>query len=235
MKLPSEVLNLGSRIVHELEMNQRTSTLSRWMAHHLAEIIQSAEDTEGGDREAQQEKAVRLIMELWNRRRSLPGNAYPLRQLEDVISVLSRLRPEASPFFGNRGSILEEALSGAINSLQVIVIYGAILAAKTVEVPEDMEVTSQFLDDEENQVIETIKSWIEFGEGGKLTYHVLSGGERKTPDIEWMRSKAAELDELDLQTRAKRIVYAEIEGLTQTLSGLKKILDAQEDEVDVGK
>ena len=43
LKLPSEVLKLGSRIVHELELDQRTSTLSRWMAHHLAEIIEAAE------------------------------------------------------------------------------------------------------------------------------------------------------------------------------------------------
>ena len=216
-------------------MDQRTSTLSRWMAHHLAEIIEAAEKAEGPEREAKQNKAVQLIAELWERRRSLPGNAYPLRQLEDVIAVLDRLKPDASPFFVRRGNDVEEVLSRVFDSLQVLVIYGAIIAAKAGELPEDMEATRPYLDDEERQVVDAVKGWTKFGDKGKLKYHVLSGSKGEALDIESMRSKVAELSKLDVQTQSIRIVCAEIEGLMETLSELRRILDARVDEVDVGK
>ena len=74
-----------------------------------------------------------------------------------------------------------------------------------------------------------------FGDKGKLKYHVLSGSKGEALDIESMRSKVAELSKLDVQTQSIRIVCAEIEGLMETLSELRRILDARVDEVDVGK
>ena len=115
---------------------------------------------EGPERETKQNKAVQLITELWERRRSLPGNAYPLRQLEDVIAVLDRLKPDASPFFVRRGNdVGRRCYHEVFDSLQVLVIYGAIIAAKAGELPEDMEATRPYLDDEERQVVDAVKGW----------------------------------------------------------------------------
>ena len=232
-KLPSEVLRLGARIVRELEVDQSTSTLNRWMAHHLAEVIKNAESEEGTSKDVLQEKAVRLVMDLWGNRRSLPGNAYPLSQLEDVISVIKRLSPEASPFRRRLGDDVEELLSRVFNALQVVVIHGALLVAKDSELTDDVETATPFLGDEEILVVETVKGWTKFVDKGNLRYEILSKSEDEKFDIEMIRAKVSELNELDPRTRSKRIVYGEIEGLMKTLSDLRVVLDAADGEADI--
>ena len=219
-------MRLGARIVRELEIDQSTSTLNRWMAHHLAEVIKTAESAEGSSKEALQEQAVSLILDLWERRRGLPGNAYPLSQLEDVISVLKRLNPEASPFRIRRGNDMEELLSRLFDALQIIVIHGTLLVAKASESPDDVETLTPFLDEEEINVIETVAGWTELVDMGNLRYEILAKSEGEKVDIEMIRSKISELNDLDAMARSKRIVYGEIEGLMKTLSDLRLILDA---------
>jgi hypothetical protein len=43
-KPPKDVLELGQHLVHELGIENRFDTLGRWMAHHLAELIDRAEN-----------------------------------------------------------------------------------------------------------------------------------------------------------------------------------------------
>ena len=61
-KLPSAVLRLGARIVRELELEPSVDTLGRWMAHHLAEVMQEVESAEGSDKE--QAPRARRLMEV---------------------------------------------------------------------------------------------------------------------------------------------------------------------------
>jgi hypothetical protein len=59
---------LGERIIEELGLEESTDTLSRWMAHHIAEAITRAEKGRRKDKD----EAAELILELWEHRTSWP-------------------------------------------------------------------------------------------------------------------------------------------------------------------
>lgn len=99
LKLPKDVLELGQHLVRELDLEDGVDTLGRWMAHHLAELIDKAENGSTEDeRLGAQTYAVETILKIWEHRSSLPGKAYPLKSYENVLIVLDRLRPDKNPF-----------------------------------------------------------------------------------------------------------------------------------------
>ena len=98
-KPPKDVLDLGRYLVRELEIEDSVDTLGRWMAHHLAELIDQAENAKTvAGRAKARKQAVATILKVWEHRKSLPGKAYPLMPYEDVLAVLARLRPDNNPF-----------------------------------------------------------------------------------------------------------------------------------------
>ena len=159
-KLPSEVLKLGARIVRELKLEPSVDTLGRWMAHHLAEVMQEAESAEGGDKELALERAVDLILKLWSHKQSLPNGAYPLNELKAVMSVVQRLSPEASPYQRHSTDETEKLLAEIFDGLRLVVVHGAILISDTRNLPSDLESVDSFLDVDERQFIEVVESWI---------------------------------------------------------------------------
>ena len=98
-KPPKDVLGLGRYLVRELKFEDGVDTLGRWMAHHLAELIDAAENGEtAAERLQARTRAMETILKVWEHRTSLPGNAYPLAPYKDVLQVLDRLRPDHNPF-----------------------------------------------------------------------------------------------------------------------------------------
>lgn len=92
-------MDLGRYLVRELGIEDGVDTLGRWMAHHLAELIDHAENAETVTGRAKARKqAVATILKVWEHRKSLPGKAYPLTPYEDVMAVLARLHPGNNPF-----------------------------------------------------------------------------------------------------------------------------------------
>ena len=98
LKLPRDVLELGRHLVRELGFDDQRDTLGRWMAHHLAELINKAENgATGTERVRARKNATETILKIWEHRASLPGNAYPLAPYKDVLKVVDRLRPNDNP------------------------------------------------------------------------------------------------------------------------------------------
>ena len=95
----TEVLGLGRELVRELGLEPSTDTLGRWMAHHVAALI---DDAEHGSTPAQRQRsareAVETILAIWRHRATLPGQAYPLSAFKLASSVIGRLLPRANPF-----------------------------------------------------------------------------------------------------------------------------------------
>jgi hypothetical protein len=85
--------------VRELGFEDGVDTLGRWMAHHLAELIDKAE---GGatvsERSRARKNATETILKIWEHRTTLPRKAYPLAPYEDILKVIDRLRPDDNPF-----------------------------------------------------------------------------------------------------------------------------------------
>lgn len=103
--MPKDPLALGRVIVDELELPATGATLERWMAHELADLLLRADRAEGAlDRSALEERAMGLIVDLWNRREALPGTdrfsaailGNPEQKREHLWKLLDRWRDARS-------------------------------------------------------------------------------------------------------------------------------------------
>jgi len=93
------VLELGQHLVNELGLDDSTDTLGRWMAHHLAELMEeAARESDLELRLKAQNQAVETILRVWERRASLPRNADPLTRYARIVDLLVQLEEPPSPW-----------------------------------------------------------------------------------------------------------------------------------------
>jgi hypothetical protein len=64
-------------------------TVGQWMAHHLAELVQAAQEHATTTLE-QRQQIVEIILEVWSHRRAYPRPA-PLEEYDSVFAALDRL------------------------------------------------------------------------------------------------------------------------------------------------
>ncbi|MBL7771137.1 MAG: hypothetical protein JNK20_19345 [Flavipsychrobacter sp.] len=107
------VLELGKLLVKELGLEKSVDTLSRWMAHYVAEKIKHAEGLPGGVKKKNAEKeCFSLILNLWKHRWHYKPDRQPLRNFNHLFNILESLDPEKEePYYypwGNAQSKEEE-------------------------------------------------------------------------------------------------------------------------------
>jgi len=110
-------LGLGRHLVRELGFHDGTDTLGRWMAHHVAELIQKSKNgSTAAERSKARNTATETILKIWQHRTSLPGDAYPLTSYKGISKVLDLLRPDDNPFkhFGHHPNAKREELAGIL-------------------------------------------------------------------------------------------------------------------------
>ena len=90
---PKGVLDLGRALVQELGLDPGVDTLSRWMAHYIAELIKAVETAAVEDRPAKLTKCADTILNLWERRNLLPNGKRPFEDLEPILRTLESLDP----------------------------------------------------------------------------------------------------------------------------------------------
>ena len=88
------ILELGKKIVDELELDQSVDTLGRWMAHSIAELMLAAEASSAKDRPAKLEMCSDAILALWKHRHELPSGKRPFENLEPIMRTLESLDPD---------------------------------------------------------------------------------------------------------------------------------------------
>jgi len=91
--MPKDVLDLGRALVEDLGLDPGVDTLSRWMAHYIAELIEDAETAKVGDRPAKSAKCADAILNLWERRHQLPNGKRPFEDSEPILRALESLDP----------------------------------------------------------------------------------------------------------------------------------------------
>lgn len=225
MRLPSKVLRLGTLIVRELDLERSNDTLGRWMAHHLAELIAEAEGDDGDDRTETRGRIFDLILRIWSHRRSLPQNADPLSKLEDLVSVLWRLRPEASPFVRMGSNETEDLLARAFGRFQRVVVYGILLTAGLESVPEKVEEFEPFLDEHERELIETMRRWMESFSADLNRVVRIEIADEAPADTSSCEEEADA--RLDAKAAPSRLLVEELDELIELLSSLKSRLVAE--------
>jgi hypothetical protein len=166
LKLPRDVLELGRHLVRELGFDDQRDTLGRWMAHHLAELINKAENgVTGTERGRARKNATETILKIWEHRASLPGNAHPLAPYKELLKVLDRLRPDANPFryFGHHAETKREQLAADLfDSLSRLII--SLLLMKAPDREESARVDDAVLEalsKTEQRVLTALQQWSE--------------------------------------------------------------------------
>ena len=111
---------MGCKLVEELRMEPGVDTLSRWMAHYLAELINAAETAPQKERAASQKICFDAILELWSHRAEFPNGKRPFEELEPIMRSLKSLDPDDKTprFFRSvRGAIVERDEDSQTQSL----------------------------------------------------------------------------------------------------------------------
>ena len=217
-------MRLGALIVRELEIEKSNDTLGRWMAHHLAELIADAEGAEGEAGIEIRDRIVDLILRVWSHRKSFPRRKYPLSDLEDLASLLWRLRPEASPFRRLGTNETEDLLASVVRRFQRVVVYGILLLTGIKTVPEKVEDFEPYLDEQERELIHNARRWIEgFNTDKSLDVRIefvdAAASVAETSSVQAEVSK-----ELDVELAPKHLLGAEISELVEALSTLESNL-----------
>lgn len=96
----TEVLNLGKLLVKELGLEPGVDTLSRWMAHYIAQQMTEIETSSGADKQAAEEKCFESILKLWKHRAYYQIGDKPFENFEPIFQTLDRLNPDhEEPFY----------------------------------------------------------------------------------------------------------------------------------------
>lgn len=100
------VLELGRLLVKELDLEKSVDTLSRWMAHYIAEKIKYVEALPDGIKKKNAEKeCFYLILELWKHRWHYKPDRQPLRNFNHLFDTLQKLDPEREePYYYRWGN-----------------------------------------------------------------------------------------------------------------------------------
>lgn len=106
------VIDLGRRLVADLNLGD--DMMAQWMAHLIAERLDTAESAPPEERASAQDSCTQVIFELWANRNSLPSHIRPFRELEPLLQTLGSLDVDSGPrfrYFPQHPS--EEELGGA--------------------------------------------------------------------------------------------------------------------------
>ena len=81
-KTQQAVLELGYRLITELESDSGSNITAKWMSCHLAEVMTAAETDS-----SRTEECVELILKIWRARQFLPSGG-PFKRYGRVLSAL---------------------------------------------------------------------------------------------------------------------------------------------------
>ena len=132
------------------------------MSHHLAEVIDRAENEEKPEKRVKyQHQAVELILKILKHRGSLNGDAYSLARFKDIINALSILSPEANVRERNRlenyESLATDKFSMIINLCRAL-HFIEFVSFKSVD---NKQVALAVQSDDEQKMYEILTSWAE--------------------------------------------------------------------------
>lgn len=157
-----DVLVLGHHLATELGFSDSCDTLGKWMSHHLAEVIDRAENEEVSEKKVEyQQQAVELILKIWEHRGSLNGGAYPLAKFKGIIDSLSMLSPEANSWERNRLGRYESLAADSFS--MVVDLYRTLHFIEFVALKSfrDKQLPPSVFSDEEQKIYDFLTSWAE--------------------------------------------------------------------------
>jgi hypothetical protein len=92
------ITELGKKLVAELRLDDSNDTLSRWVAHYVAEKMDAAALETGELRKTAERECFEAILSLWEHRRVFPDRRRPFKDFENLFSTLSTLDVQGRSF-----------------------------------------------------------------------------------------------------------------------------------------
>lgn len=136
-------IELGKRLVQELGLEDSNDTLSRWMAHYIAERIDEAGSAKGDTKRAAMRECCDAILELWAHRSAFPTSRRPFGDFESLFETLSSLNVDnrtpryfRTPRMATDDSVVSEsqrwlnAATGLDDAARVLIRYCLAVAAE---------------------------------------------------------------------------------------------------------
>ncbi|MFH1498014.1 MAG: hypothetical protein ABII82_09345 [Verrucomicrobiota bacterium] len=91
---PKKTTELGEALIAELTKENHSTTLSRWVAHYLAEQMEEIKKAKGQDRIKAKQRCFAAILQLWQNRASVPNGLHPFAGFEPVFRALEGISPD---------------------------------------------------------------------------------------------------------------------------------------------
>lgn len=111
---------MGERIVTELGLDQSTDTLSRWIAHRVAELMERAERARTkAARDSAARECESLILRLWERRTSWP-QGWPPPSAARALERLTSAEEEPNEFGIYRQRVVDDGDRTWLGTLPLI-------------------------------------------------------------------------------------------------------------------
>jgi hypothetical protein len=158
-------------LVRELGLRDSTDTMGRWLAHHLAELMNEATNRKksAAHRVEARKQAADLILKIWERRNLLPGSTYPLGPYKEILKVLDLLRPNGNPWRRRSGTPYQIVAASIHDRLCRLVIglllidVAPLLHRRTGKRNRSLK----FLTDEECEILKELERWSETMSSGQ--------------------------------------------------------------------
>lgn len=158
-------MELGKYLVRELDFEDGVDTLGRWMAHHLSELIHEAENGKSEEKRLKaNQQTTETILKIWEHRKNLPRETYPLAKYEDLLKVIDRLRISSNPYrfesynLQNRTDQIASMLFDTFTRLILTLLLMKTESIKSQKKVDDVAVEA--LDEEEKQIWSAIHDWM---------------------------------------------------------------------------
>lgn len=155
-------MDLGRALVEELGLDPGVDTLSRWMAHYIAELIQEAETAKAEDRPSKLVKCADAILDLWERRHQMPDGKRPFKDIEPILKALESLDPndDTPRYFRSQRTGIEEDEEGTETKKWLKIADGIDYSAKML--------IGYCLLQAAQTALDKTKNWVELAEAAGL-------------------------------------------------------------------
>lgn len=111
---------IGKRIERELRLAGDRDTLARWMGQRIAELLAASQRATNPQVKTETENELEaLVMKLWERRASMPGNVDPNKRLMGALKILERL-DERRHFFSPANRNLTDRYGKVIKAYHAV-------------------------------------------------------------------------------------------------------------------
>lgn len=210
LRMPKGVLEIGKALIKELGINPGDDTLSRWMAHYIAELIDDAESASSEDRPEKLAKCANAILSLWKHRQVLPNGKRPFEELEPIVRAIVSLDPadDTPRYFRSVRNVIDKTEENTGGRKWLDLADGLDYSAKVL-IRYCLEQASQ-------DALDKSKQWVELAEVAGLEDEI---------DFPVIRFITAE-SELSNASGTDEIARKRLEDRINRLDGFKKMADA---------